>query len=210
MTAARRLYVDSEFLSPYAMAAFVALTEKAAAAFELSTVDLAKGEQHEAGYAGLSLTAKVPLLVEGDFVLSESSAIWEYVDETFEGTPLYPRAPRERARARQVQAWLRGDLMPIRQERSSEGVFLPREGAAAPLSPAARDAAQKLFAAASHWLGNSRLSLFAAWSIADLDLAMMLNRLVLAGDPVPQPLADYARAQWQRPSVRLWCERARG
>lgn len=207
MTADRRLYVDSEFLSPYAMAAFVALSEKAAA-FEVVTVDLEQGAQHAAGYAGLSLTAKVPLLVEGEFVLSESSAICEYVDETFEGTPLYPRAPRERARARQVQAWLRSDLMPIRQERSSEGVFRPRAGAVAPLSPAARDAAQKLCAAAGHWLDGGRLSLFAAWSIADLDLAMMLNRLVLAGDPVPQPLADYARAQWQRPSVRLWLERA--
>jgi glutathione S-transferase len=42
------------------------------------------------------------------------------------------------------------------------------------------------------------------WSIADVDLALMLNRLVLNGDPVPARLADYARRQWELPAVREW------
>jgi glutathione S-transferase len=49
----------------------------------------------------------VPLLVDGGFSLSESSAITEYLDEVYPGAPLYPRDPQARARARQVQAWLR-------------------------------------------------------------------------------------------------------
>jgi glutathione S-transferase len=32
----------------------------------------------------------------------------------------------------------------------------------------------------------------------------MLNRLVLNGDEVPQPLADYAAFQWQRASVQRY------
>jgi glutathione S-transferase len=36
---------------------------------------------------------------------------------------------------------------------------------------------------------------------------MMLNRLILNGDEVPQKLKDYAAGQWQRPSVRQWLER---
>ncbi|WP_407668239.1 hypothetical protein [Paraburkholderia ferrariae] len=60
-----------------------------------------------------------------------------------------------------------------------------------------RPAADALLPAAG---GN----LFGAWSIADADLALMLNRLVLNRDPVPQRLADYARRQWQRPSVQRW------
>lgn len=31
-----------------------------------------------------------------------------------------------------------------------------------------------------------------------------LNRLVMHGDPVPERLAKYATAQWQRPSVQAW------
>jgi len=46
--------------------------------------------------------------------------------------------------------------------------------------------------------------LFDAWCIADVDLALMLNRLVLNGDAVPARLADYAKRQWERPSVRAW------
>ncbi len=196
-----QLYVDPNFISPYAMSAFVALHEKSLP-FELITLDLAAGAQHEAGYARQSLTQRVPTLVHGDFSLSESSAIAEYVDEVFPGTPLYPADPRQRARARQVQAWLRSDLMALRQDRTTEVVF--RGPTDKPLSPAGQTAAAKLFAAAEALLAHGGENLFGQWSIADVDLALMLNRLVLNGDPVPARLAAYASRQWQRPSIQLW------
>ena len=46
--------------------------------------------------------------------------------------------------------------------------------------------------------------LFGEWSIADVDLALMLNRLRLNGDPMPEKLIAYAQSQWQRPSVLAW------
>ena len=45
--------------------------------------------------------------------------------------------------------------------------------------------------------------------VADVDLAVMLNRLVLNGDAVPEHLAAYATRQWQRPSVQLWVNQKR-
>jgi glutathione S-transferase len=51
--------------------------------------------------------------------------------------------------------------------------------------------------------------LFDQWSIADTDLALMLNRLRLAGDALPARLAAYAEAQWQRPSVQEWVNKPR-
>ena len=92
--------------------------------------------------------------------------------------------------------------MPIIQERSTEVVS--RNPAAGPVSEEARAAAEKLFAAAGALLPANARNLFGEWWIADTDLALMLNRLVLNGDPVPERLAVYARHQWQRPSVRLW------
>jgi len=154
------LYVDAHYLSPYAMSAFVALHEKAVP-FRMQTVDLQAGQNKTPEYTAASLTQRVPALVDGDFALSESSAIVEYVHETLPGAPLYPSEPRLRARARQVQAWLRSDLLPLRQERSTEVIFYGQ--AAQALSAQAQAAATKLFAAATALLSAGNENLFGTW-----------------------------------------------
>ncbi|AMB84628.1 glutathione S-transferase [Pseudomonas agarici] len=195
------LYVDSRFSSPYALSVFVALREKGIE-FDLSPLDLDALEQQATGYAGLSLTQRVPTLVQGDFALSESSAITEYLEEVVPQTALYPRDTQSRARARQIQAWLRSDLLALREERSTLVVFYGQ--AQGPLSTAARIAADKLIGTAQALLADGRESLFGQWSIVDVDLALMLNRLALNGDPLPPALVAYAQRQWQRPAVREW------
>jgi glutathione S-transferase len=200
------LYVDSNFASPYALVAFVGLLEKGLM-FDVKSLELFANAQREAGFASTSITSRVPTLVHNEFALSESSAICEYIDETFAGTRLYPTGLRDRARARQVQAWVRSDLMPIREERPTFVVFC---GAKRPaLSPQAIEATHKLFAAALQLLEGRTENLFGDWSIADVDLAMMLQRLVAHGDPVPQRLLDYANRQWLRPSVQQWINHTR-
>ena len=78
-TGSLTLHVDARHLSPYAMCAHVALTEKGLP-FEVRTVDLDAGANRAAPYAAVSLTRRVPTLEHGTFRLSESSAIAEYVD----------------------------------------------------------------------------------------------------------------------------------
>ncbi|WP_191487855.1 glutathione transferase [Pseudomonas sp. FEN] len=196
-----RLYVDAQFTSPYALSDFVVLREKGLD-FEVIPLDLDTLENQAEDYASLSLTQRVPTLVHGDFALSESSAIAEYLEETFPQVPVYPQDRQQRAKARQIQAWLRSDLLPIRQERSTLVVFCGIKSG--PLSPAAQAATGKLFAAAQALLADGRENLFGQWSIADVDLALMLNRLVLNGDTVPAVLVEYAQRQWQRPAVQEW------
>jgi len=197
------LYVDSLFTSPYAMSVFVALREKGLA-FETLTLDLDAGQNQAADYVQRSLTQRVPTLVDGDFALSESSAITEYLDQAYPETRVYPADVQQRARARQVQAWLRSDLLPIRQERSTLVVFCGQKRP--PLSAEAQAAATKLISAAQALLADNREYLCGQWSIADVDLAVMLNRLILNGDAMPAQLVAYAQRQWQRPSVREWVE----
>jgi glutathione S-transferase len=166
--AALRLYVDSLFTSPYAMSVFVTLREKGLA-FDTVPLDLDAAQHQTAGFAQLSMTQRVPTLVDGDFSLSESSAISEYLDEAYPGTAVYPADPKQRARARQVQAWLRSDLLPIRQERSTLVVFYGQK--MPPLSPLAEAAAHRLIGAAQVLLAGNPAYLFGEWSIADVDLA---------------------------------------
>ena len=197
-----KLYVDSQFTSPYAISAFVALREKGLD-FELETVDLEAGKNKELSYTGKALTGRVPCLVHNDFMLTESSAITEYLDEMFpapEHRALYPVLPQKRAVARQIQAWVRSDLGALREERSTYTVFYRR--AEQPLSAAAQAAADKLVHLAERVIEGPYL--FGRWCIADTDLAIMLSRLVMNGDPVPQKLKDYVAHQWQRESLQDW------
>lgn len=196
-----RLYVDHLYASPYAMSVFVTLREKGLA-FDTLTLDLDAAQNQTVDFAQLSLTQRVPTLVDGDFALSESSAITEYLEQAYPDTPVYPAGPKQRARARQVQAWLRSDLLPIRQERSTMVVFYGQK--MPPLTAVAEAAAAKLISAAQALLVGNPPYLFDAWSIADVDLAVMLNRLILNGDSVPAELVAYAQRQWQRPSVQEW------
>ena len=74
------------------------------------------------------------------------------------------------------------------------------------MSAEAQAAATKLISAAQALLADNREYLCGQWSIADVDLAVMLNRLILNGDAVPAQLVAYAQRQWLRPSVREWVE----
>lgn len=198
------LWSDSDFFSPYVMSVYVALQEKGLP-FNLKTVNLDQGEHLQAGWRGYAATRRVPLLEVDDFALSESSAITEYLDERFappEWERLYPHDQQKRALTRQIQAWLRSDLMPIREERPTSVIFAGEKKA--PLTEAGRKSAAKLFDTASALLAHGRPNLFGEWCLADTDLALMLNRLVLNGDDMPEQLADYAAFQWQRASVQRY------
>ncbi len=100
------LHIDSNWFSPYALWAYVALKEKRLP-FALKPVDLAAKQHHDAAYENLSLTAKVPALLHGAFAVAESSAIIEYLEDAFPPPAhpsLYPADAQQRARARQLQA----------------------------------------------------------------------------------------------------------
>jgi glutathione S-transferase len=207
------LYGNAMWSSPYVLSCFVGLTEKKVP-FEVRTVALDEGAQRAPDYVRTSFTARVPALVDGDFTLSESSAIIEYLEDKWPGPehpPLLPPNIEARARARQIMAWVRSDLGPLREERSSEYVFfpLPALPAPKPLSPAAKQAVEKLVGFAERVVPADGGTLFGDWCIADTDLAMMLQRLVKTTEPLPPRLRAFAEREWQRPSVRAFLEAER-
>ena len=204
---------NATWTSPYVLSCFVALREKGLA-FEVNDVALHTGAHFDGAFAAQSLTSRVPVLVDGDLTLSESSAIVEYLEDRYL-PPQHPRVLpadlRARARARQVMAWVRSDLMAIREERSAEYVFYPHDKlrAFAPLSAAGLRATAKLLGVAERLVPADAGPLFGAWCIADTDLAMMLQRLVKTGHDVPKRLRDYAERQWERPAVMEYSAHAR-
>jgi glutathione S-transferase len=201
-----QLYVDSQYASPWAMSCFVVLQEKSIAA-EVVPVDLGAAENKRPEFAKKSRTQRIPALVDGDFSLSESTAICEYLEDHFPEIAILPRDKKIKALARQVQAWIRSDMMALRKERPTEVIFYRKQFE--PLSNEALAAAQKLFAVIDTLLAPGGKNLFGEWCIADTEVALMLQRLLKHGDPLPAHLAAYAESQWQRPSVQLWLNQQR-
>jgi glutathione S-transferase len=201
------LHGNSTWSSPYVLSCFVTLREKGLP-FEVKNIALNAGAHFDPAYAAMSLTARVPVLVDtaSDLTLSESSAIIEYLEDRHPGPEsprVLPHDVRARARARQVMSWLRSDLMPLREERSSEYVFYEHDALPPfqPLSAAGQRAASKLLGAADRLIAEDSGPLFGAWCIADTDLAMMLQRLVKTNHDVAKKIRDYAERQWERPAV---------
>ncbi|MEW5741062.1 MAG: glutathione transferase [Myxococcota bacterium] len=201
------LYSDAFSISPYAMSCFVALEEKGLP-YQLVKVGLHTGEHKLPTYK--ARTGRVPALQHGDFVLAESNAIAEYLEDAFPAPAhprLFPEGLRERAVAREVMAWIRSDLMPIREERPTTSVFIQQ--VSRPLSEHARHSVRRLISACEQLLKPGQTSLFGAWCLADADLSLMLQRLALNGDELPAHLVEYAASQWKRPSVARWLAQPR-
>jgi len=207
------LYGNDVWASPYVLTVFVALEEKRIP-YDLKLVALHRAEHALPAFAQLSLTARVPVLVDGDFALSESSAIVDYLEDRYappDFAPVLPGDLRDRARARQILAWVRSDVIELREQRPTWRVFYESANSVAlpPLSAQARRGAAKVVAIAEQIVPHAGGPLFGDWCIADTDLAMMILRLVRTGDPVPPRVRDYAESQWLRPSVRAFTDRPR-
>lgn len=74
------------------------LLEEVGASYQLSKLDLMKGEQKNPEYLQLNPNGKVPTLVDDGFVLWESNAILLYLAEKFPAAKLLPTDGHDRAR----------------------------------------------------------------------------------------------------------------
>lgn len=200
------LYGDRFWISPYVFSCFVTLREKKLD-FEVREIGLDRADQRTPEYQSRSITGRVPSLVDGDFALAESQAIVEYLEDTHPTPPVLPRNARDRARARQIMAWVRSDLDALRAERPTTTMFY--EHTSAPLSDKAVAAVDKLVTVASRLVPDGKTQLFDEWSIADADLAFMLHRLIMNGHDVPAKVRAFAEAQWARPSIIEYVKRER-
>jgi len=106
-------------LSLFSRKVEIALGEKGLA-FERTMVSFTQAEGYRPKHpAVLAANPKgqVPVLVDGDLSLFDSTLIFEYLEDAYPDPPLYPRAPRERARCRMLELvaddiWLK-PLIPL-------------------------------------------------------------------------------------------------
>ena len=69
---------------------------------QIEIISYDAGDTRSAKFLALNPRGQVPVLVDGDFVLCESGAIVEYLEEKWPEPRLLPGGARERARVRQL------------------------------------------------------------------------------------------------------------
>ena len=82
----------------------VLFAAEAGIALDFQVVDLFTGEQYRPEYAPINPSRQVPVLEDGDFRLTESSAILKYLADKV-GSPAYPADLRRRARVNERMDW---------------------------------------------------------------------------------------------------------
>ena len=76
---------------------------------EMQVVDLFTGEHLQPPYSGVNPNRMVPALEDGDFRLSENSAILKYLADKV-GSPAYPNDLQQRARVNERMDWTNTQL----------------------------------------------------------------------------------------------------
>jgi glutathione S-transferase len=88
--------VIGSFVSPYVRKVLACMNLKGVA-YEVDPITPFYGNDE---FERLSPLRRIPVLIDGDFHVSDSSVICAYLDETCPGHPLFPADAKDRARAR--------------------------------------------------------------------------------------------------------------
>jgi len=93
------LLIVGNHVSPYARKVLVALDHKGVA-HEIDPIVPFFGND---AFTAVSPLRRIPVLIDGDLVLNDSTVIAEYIDERWPQPPLMPRGAADRAKARWME-----------------------------------------------------------------------------------------------------------
>jgi glutathione S-transferase len=143
--------------------------------FELVTVDLTKGEHRQPAFLAINPAGKLPVLVDGDFVLTESVAIVLYLAEKYPAKGLLPVGLRARA---EVHRWLLFTATELEQPLwriARHTAIYPKEKRLAAEVPIARQDFLEMAAIMEHHLEGRRVLVGDSVTVADFVAAYTLD-----------------------------------
>lgn len=151
------------------------------------------------GYLEKHPFCRVPTVVDGSFVLYETSAITRYIDEAFEGPCFQPSAPKERARVNQIMSIVDSYVYwPLVRQVFSHGVLGPRLGR--PMEPDevahGLQTSQGVLDALGQLTDSSGFLVGDGLTLADLHLAPMISYF--------SESQDGRTALGMRPNLQRW------
>lgn len=85
--------------------------------YDLTDVDLSNDEHKKQDYYLLNAQCLVPTLIDGATIISQSTAIIEYLEETHPSPPLLPPDPQGRAHVRSICQFIACEMQPLTNAR---------------------------------------------------------------------------------------------
>lgn len=149
-------------------------------------------QPHHPDVVALNPKAQVPVLVDGDVVVYDSTLIFEYLEERFPKPPLYPSGIAERARCRRLEAAADEIVFPHVWSLIDGGFYpAPAGSGAAEKKDLARTALARLHLELDKEL-IGREYLCDRFSVADIGMFIMLSTAATLGAP---PAAAHTNLQ---------------
>lgn len=187
--------------STYSRRVTMALIEKGID-YEPVTVDMANGAHKSAEYLALNPYGRVPTLVDGDFVLYESTAILNYLEACHPTPALVPDDAQGRARVDmhmklcdlQLSPWAGKILFPKR--------FLPEDRWDRDAIDAASKEIGKHLEIVERELGDNDYLVGNQFSLADVCYAPALAFRHLFDTEIPDAVNAWAERLLSRPSAK--------
>lgn len=197
-------------LSPYAQKNKIALREKGIP-FDLNTPqDIGSGATAQE-FLTANPRAEVPVLIDGETVIFDSTIILEYVEDKWPEPALLPKTPADRARVRMIEEVMDTHFEAINWGLGEVDFFKRAEGTKAQeIHARAAQQTQDFFSwlekqlSERDWFNGSQFG----WG--DLSVIPFVNGAAGFGN-VPQQesrLADWTRRANARPSVALTAQEA--
>lgn len=162
------------------------------------------GTRHPS-YLAINSQGKVPTLVHGDLILTESGAILNYIASLASEKGLMPvDDPVARAKYDELCFFILSDLEQPLWTKGKHKFVLPREYRIPGIINTARWEFKRSLAALEHHMKDHSFVLGDTFTAADILLAQTVSWAERFELPLPQQFVDYRNELYKRPA----CERA--
>lgn len=173
--------------------------------YEPKLIGSRTGETQTEAFRALNLKEKIPVLVDGDFVLTESAAIITYLGDTYGAASGLVPTPYTKDRALYDQ-WLSF----VQMELDAHTLYVIRRhgdlahlyGEAPNAIQAAKDGFTKQIAVADAALAETDYLVGDAFTAADMMMAGVIGWAKLVDISVSPRLDDYMQLHFSRPAYR--------
>lgn len=159
------------------------LLEELGVPYEVAPLDMRAREHKSPEFLKLNPNGKVPVLVDGDFVIWESIAINHYLCEKYRPS-LLGNGPRVRGQVQQWSVWAMVDFQPPLIDMLIQLVFVPEERRDMALVERSRKKVPGLMQILEKGIGNKTYAVGQELTVADFNLASVVNVAVALGMPL--------------------------